>query len=237
MDKNNGQKKFKSNGVLIFSKTLFVLSLKIKLKIMASSMSVLDADMSGLSNNPPTKRIETIRRALKKYRDKNSKTALFKIRKSLQNKKSYQGKKKRDAELLMIENGGFKSRDGLLKKTRQLQEHLPNNPIRAAQVVNELSKKHPLTQINANQAEKKKTPSENEKKVTAFYENEENVVILPGSNDFVVRKDENNKKVKMQKHILKDSTRNMFKKFKVRKLSCKMKSFKSFFFFFLNSFF
>jgi hypothetical protein len=173
--------------------------------------------------NPDNRKKEKNQQYASKYRKKNAKTDLFKLRKLLRNQRCYKKKKEREKEeqLLTNENEGFKSRDGLLKKRRKLEEHLPKNPTRAAQVINELSKKYPLNPINGNSSDKIKPLNETEKRVKAFYENEENVVILPGSNDYVVRRDESNKKIKMQKHILKDSTKSMFKKFKVRKLSCK----------------
>jgi hypothetical protein len=183
-----------------------------------SSMSVPVTDMNFDSENHENQKKEKNRQYTNKYRMKNAQTPLFKLRKFVQNQKR---KRKEENQILTSENEGFKSRDGLLKKRRKLEEHLPKNPTRAAQVINELSKKYPLNPINGNSSDKIKPLNETEKRVKAFYENEENVVILPGSNDYVVRRDESNKKIKMQKHILKDSTKSMFKKFKVRKLSCK----------------
>lgn len=154
------------------------------------------------------------REASKKYYDKKSRNPLFKLRRSLAKLKCRKKKKNQDMLKMMSEKGGFPSRDGLLKKKREAEKHLPKDPLRAAQVVHELSQKYPLPS-NETDEKKKKPLSDAEKRVKEFYESEENVVILPGINDYVVRRDENNQKVKMQKNILKDSVRNMYSKFAV----------------------
>lgn len=111
---------------------------------------------------------------------------------------------------------GFKTREALLKKTRNVEKHLPKNETRAAQVVQQLSLRHPAAPCNpgSTSAEKKPLTSE-EKQVLDFYQSEENIVILPGKRDYVVRKDEKGRKVKLQKHILKDSKDKAYEKFKV----------------------
>lgn len=168
---------------------------------------------SEISEHEQQKKIKH-REAAKKYYAKNSKDPLFKLRKSLINHKYKDKMKKLNAFNMIAENGGFTSRDGLLKKRREAEKYLPKDPVRAAQVVQELSKKYPMPCI-ATDEKKKKPASEAEKRVKEFYACEENVVILPGINDFVVRRDENNQKKKMQKHVLKDSMKNMYRKFMV----------------------
>jgi hypothetical protein len=154
------------------------------------------------------------RQYFKKFYDKNKENELFKLKQSIKNQKIYAKKRKLKAQQAALEEGGFTSRDGILKKRREVEKALPKNAFRAAEVVHELSIKFPLTQLTLN-SRNAKQPKEVDEKVKEFYASEENVVILPGVKDFVVRRDESNQKIKMQKHVLKDSTRKMYSKFKV----------------------
>lgn len=172
-----------------------------------------DTDSIGIDEDP---RKSANRGYFQKFYARNSKSELFKLRKSLANKKFREKKKKAQAAAQLVSSGGYKSRDGLLKHVRKLEAKLPQNEFRARQVAQELSNRHPMPLSNIN--DKIKTPkplTEDEKKVLEFYQSEENIVILPGKRDFIVRRDENKNKVRLQKHVLKESKDNAYKKFKV----------------------
>jgi hypothetical protein len=156
------------------------------------------------------------RQHTRNYRAKNKENPIMKMKNRISSQiyRAKMKKLKQEQKLNEIKNhDGYKSKEIIQKKVREVEKALPKNPKKASQVCEELLKRHPV-QSNQHPLKPKKPLTQDETKVLEFYKSEDNVVILPGKRDYVTRKNEEGKKVRMQKHVLKDSKENLFRKFK-----------------------
>lgn len=105
---------------------------------------------------------------------------------------------------------GYKSRNIILKKVREIKMKIPENPAKKQQILMELTKdmtkKAPHKQL--------KVEPEINKTVRNFYLREDVSVILPGKKDTIAIKDNDGKKIIERKRVMVDSKLNLFKTFK-----------------------
>lgn len=147
-----------------------------------------------------------------KYREKKKNDEGYKLKNRIRRAKNY---KKECAEKIKQQfesEGGYTSRNALLKKVRSIKKQLPENSPKKQQVLKELTKdistkEEPILSP--------KTEPELNQTVRNFYLREDISVVLPGKKDTVTVKDLNGNKTVERKRVLVDSKANVFKTFKL----------------------
>lgn len=160
------------------------------------------------------------KKSSKIYRESKKNDELFKLKEKTRQKAYYERKKALKVDKSI--DKGYKLRNTMLKKLKQVKSILPSSKSKRKELYGELVKEFPEWPQHPTKSSRLRELSDSSKLAVDFLERAENVVILPGKNDTMIVKGTDGEKIRLQKRVFMYSIKELFCKFKKEFSSLKL---------------